>query len=71
MSENETRQRSSYKMLLTSTKPNKYSWKSSGIEFDYVFISTNSFISVSKSSSSSKVLINAMLQGYSKIDGIL
>ena len=47
MSENEMRQHSSYKMLLTSITPNKPQQKYPGIEFDSVFIIMNQFISVS------------------------
>ena len=69
MSENEMRQHSSYKMLLTSITPNESSWKSSVIGVEYLFISMTSFISVSKLPIISKLFINVILQWYSKIDG--
>ena len=70
MSENETRQCSSYNMLLTSITTNEPSWKSLGIKSDSVFISMNLFTSVSKSSRISNLLITTMLQRSSKIYGI-
>ena len=70
MSENEMRQHSSYKMLLTSITPNDSSWKSSVIGVDSLFISMTSFISVSKLPIISNLLINVIMKWSSKIYGI-
>ena len=65
-----TRQHSLYKMWLTLITENESSWKSLGIEVYSVFIMT-SFLLVSNSSITSKLLVATMLQWSSKIDGVL
>ena len=66
-----TRQHSLYKMWLTLITENESSWKSLGIEVYSVFIVMTSFLLVSNSSITSKLLVATMLQWSSKIDGVL
>ena len=58
-------------MLLTSITPNELSYKSLVIEVDSVFISMSLFLSVSKVSRKSKLLITTNLKSFSKIYGSL